>query len=573
MSELHSSTAPTVAEYAVARIAALGIGHVFGLPGDFSFPINDAIEDHPDLEWILSSNELNAAYSADGYARVHGAGMITTTFGVGELSALNGQMGCMAERLPVFHLVGAPSSRIMRARRVMHHSLGDGRYDHFTPIMAAASCAHAVLDPGNAVAELERVIDTALRERRPAYLLFPEDYARMPVLGSIPEPYSLQTWRPPVSEPGELKAALRLILDRLAKARRPVILPTFTLARYGMENLVDRLLQKTGIPFATGVMDKSVLGERHPAYMGSYRGEFSNPEVRAYVEGADLILDLGGLLFDDLSTGFSSSHLSREKFISVQPTQIVLGENGTEIQSYTRSFSPVWIGDVLEGLLAETIAVTCVEKPPLPVPAPGAGTPEELITFPSLRTRIQSFLKDGDLLIAETGTSSLQLSSILLPKDARYLNQSLWGSIGWATPATLGVCLAAPDRRVILVTGDGSHQLTATEIGVMGKYGVKPIILVANNRLFGIEEFLEGNASRDYNKIARWRYADLPATMGCDGWFTMIVRTNGELEEALDRARRDDKAAYIEVDMGEPLLAPLPPELLAKEYQLEPPIA
>ena len=568
-----SATAPTVAEYAVARIAALGIGHVFGLPGDFSFPINDAIEDHPVLEWILSSNELNAAYSADGYARVHGAGMITTTFGVGELSSLNGQMGCMAERLPVFHLVGAPSSRIMRARRVMHHSLGDGSYDHFTPIMAAASCAHAVLDPGNAVAELERVIDTALRERRPAYLLFPEDYARMPVLGSTPEPYSLQTWRPPVSEPGELKAALRLILDRLAKARRPVILPTFTLARYGMENLVDRLLQKTGIPFATGVMDKSVLGERHPAYMGSYRGEFSNPEVRAYVEGADLILDLGGLLFDDLSTGFSSSHLSREKFISVQPTQIVLGENGTEIQSYTRSFSPVWIGDVLEGLLAETIAVTCVEKPPLPVPAPGAGTPEELITFPSLRTRIQSFLKNGDLLVAETGTSSLQLSSILLPKDARYLNQSLWGSIGWATPATLGVCLAAPDRRVILVTGDGSHQLTATEIGVMGKYGVKPIILVANNRLFGIEEFLEGNASRDYNKIARWRYADLPAAMGCDSWFTTIVRTNGELEEALDRARRDDKAAYIEVDMGEPLLAPLPPELLAKEYQLEPPIA
>jgi indolepyruvate decarboxylase len=112
---------PSVAEYAVDRIASLGIRHVFGLPGDFSFPINDAIEEHPELQWILSSNELNASYCADGYARVHGAGMLTTTFGVGELSALNGLMGCMAERLPVFHLVGAPSSRIMRARRVMHH--------------------------------------------------------------------------------------------------------------------------------------------------------------------------------------------------------------------------------------------------------------------------------------------------------------------------------------------------------------------------------------------------------------------------------------------------------------------
>lgn len=561
---------PTVAEYAVDRIARLGVSHVFGLPGDFSFPVNDAIEDHPALEWILSSNELNAAYSADGFARVQGAGMITTTFGVGELSAINGQMGCMAERLPVFHLVGAPSSRIMRAGRVMHHSLGDGRYDHFLPIMAAASCAHAVLDPINAIAELERVIDTALRERRPAYLLFPEDYARMPVMGSIPKPYTLETWRPPQSVPGELEAALRLILVRLSKARQPLILPTFTLARYGLEGLVDKLLIKTGIPFATGVMDKSVLSEGHPSYMGSYRGEFSRHEVRAYVEEADLILDLGGLLFDDISTGFSSSHLSREKFISVQPNQVVLGENGMEMQSYTRSFSPVWIGDVLEGLLAETAAPS-PRNHPRPSPAPEEGNNDELITFPSLRTRIQSFLRGGDILVAETGTSSLQLSSILLPKDARYLNQSLWGSIGWATPATLGVCLAAPERRVILVTGDGSHQLTASEIGVMGKYGVKPIILVANNRLFGIEEFLEQNASRDYNRIAQWRYSDLPSAMGCKDWFTKVVDTNAQLEEALAEARKRDAAAYIEVNLGEPLLAPLPKELLSKEYQLEPP--
>jgi indolepyruvate decarboxylase len=124
---------------------------------------------------------------------------------------------------------------------------------------------------------------------------------------------------------------------------------------------------------------------------------------------------------------------------------------------------------------------------------------------------------------------------------------------------------------VILVTGDGSHQLTATEIGIMGKYGVKPIILVANNRLFGIEEFLEENTSRNYNKIAQWRYADLPAAMGCQNWFTRIVRTNGELEEALEQARSSNRAAYIEVDLGEPLLTPLTRELLSKEYQLEPP--
>ena len=305
--------------------------------------------------------------------------------------------------------------------------------------------------------------------------------------------------------------------------------------------------------------------------MGSYRGEFSAPDVKAYAEDADLILDFGGLLFDDISTGFSSTHLGREKFISIQPMQVVLGEIGMEIQSYTRSFSPVWIGDVLDGLLSTAEASPPHTSRPSPLPAPASGGGDERVTFPSLRTVIQSFLREGDLLVAETGTSSLQLSSILLPKNARYLNQSLWGSIGWATSATLGICLAAPDRRVILVTGDGSHQTTATEIGVMGNYGVQPIILIANNRLFGIEEFLEGNASKEYNKIAPWNYADLPSAMGCTGWLTRVVSTNSELREALDLARSTGSAAYIEVDLGEPLLEPLPPNLLSKEYQTEPP--
>ncbi len=121
-------TNPTVAEYAVNRLVQLGIGHVFGLPGDFSFPFDDAIEANEDLTWILSSNELNAAYSADGYARIHGAAMLTTTYAVGELSALNGVMGSKAERLPVFHLVGSPSVRLVRSRKSIHHSFGDGEF-------------------------------------------------------------------------------------------------------------------------------------------------------------------------------------------------------------------------------------------------------------------------------------------------------------------------------------------------------------------------------------------------------------------------------------------------------------
>lgn len=64
--------------------------------------------EHPNVCWVGCANELNAAYAADGYARVSGVGALLTTFGVGELSAINGIAGSYAEYVPVLHIVGAP---------------------------------------------------------------------------------------------------------------------------------------------------------------------------------------------------------------------------------------------------------------------------------------------------------------------------------------------------------------------------------------------------------------------------------------------------------------------------------
>ena len=166
---------PSVVTYVLDRLADLGIGHVFGVPGDYSFPLNDAVEVHPRLQWVPSANELNAAYAADGYARRRGAGIVCTTYGVGELSALNGVMGAMAERVPVFHLVGTPSVRIVRQGLICHHTLGDTRYDRFEAISAAAGCVSARLTPENVVVELERVIDKALEDLAPRTKLFALD--------------------------------------------------------------------------------------------------------------------------------------------------------------------------------------------------------------------------------------------------------------------------------------------------------------------------------------------------------------------------------------------------------------
>src|SRR5437764_12285818 len=104
-----TTKAATVIDYIIQRIADEGVQHCFGVPGDYAFPVGDAVDRNPNIKWIGCWNELNASYAADGYARVRGAAMLSTTCAVGEFSAINGAMGAKAARSLVLPVVGMPS--------------------------------------------------------------------------------------------------------------------------------------------------------------------------------------------------------------------------------------------------------------------------------------------------------------------------------------------------------------------------------------------------------------------------------------------------------------------------------
>src|SRR5438094_9082036 len=123
--------ATTVIDYIVQRIADEGVEHCFGVPGDYAFPVCDAVDRNPNIKSIGCSNELNASYAADGYARARRAAMLSTTYAVGELSPINGVMGAKAERSLVVRVVGMPSYQNQRLRKTMHHTLGEGSCDQF----------------------------------------------------------------------------------------------------------------------------------------------------------------------------------------------------------------------------------------------------------------------------------------------------------------------------------------------------------------------------------------------------------------------------------------------------------
>jgi indolepyruvate decarboxylase len=148
--------------------------------------------------------------------------------------------------------------------------------------------------------------------------------------------------------------------------------------------------------------------------------------------------------------------------------------------------------------------------------------------------------------------------------------QGLWGSIGWATPACMGVAMAKTSGRTWLVSGDGAHQLTLNELAVMGRYGVKPVIFVLNNGIYGIEDVFS-ERGHGYDDLAQVQYQLLPEAFGCKGWLTAKVATVKALEDVLKQIDDTDGAAYIEVMIPNAESQPLPRSNIDQRYLLKTP--
>jgi indolepyruvate decarboxylase len=190
--------------------------------------------------------------------------MLATTYGVGELSALNGVMGAKAERSLVFHVVGMPSYQNQRLGKIAHHTLGNGVFGNFIELSAKAACCHAVIDPDNCVIELERVIGEARKQNQPAYIIVPSDYALFPVTPHEARPLRLK------SSAAALKKAVAAIDERLRAAKSVVAFPAFPIARLGLQREAQKAIEALGRPFAVTSMEKCILDEGHPQFAGVY---------------------------------------------------------------------------------------------------------------------------------------------------------------------------------------------------------------------------------------------------------------------------------------------------------------
>ncbi|EOZ0829899.1 alpha-keto acid decarboxylase family protein [Citrobacter freundii] len=521
----------SVADYLLDRLAGCGVGHLFGVPGDYNLQFLDHVIEHPNVCWVGCANELNAAYAADGYARVSGVGALLTTFGVGELSAINGIAGSYAEYVPVLHIVGAPCRGAQRRGELMHHTLGDGDFQHFYRMQQAVTTASAVLDEQNACYEIDRVLRAMLIERRPGYLMLPADVAKQPA--TPPNDILIV----PLSEPeSSVAEAFRYhARERLLDSPRVALLADFLALRFGLQPVLQRWMAETPMAHATLLMGKGLFDERHPAFVGTYSAGASSDYVRLAIEDADTIFCVGTQFVDTLTAGFTQQ-LPQERSIDVQPHASRIGTS--------------WFNIPMEQAVT-TLRELCLEMsfslPPERPPVARIQVEKGPLTQENFWHTVQQYLAPNDIILVDQGTAAFGAAALSLPCGAEVLVQPLWGSIGYALPAAFGAQTACPDRRVILIIGDGAAQLTIQELGSMLRDGQSPVILLLNNDGYTVERAIHG-ANQRYNDIAAWSWTLVPQAFSreCQAECWRVTQAV-QLEEVLARLSHPQRLSLIEV--------------------------
>ena len=516
------------AEYIIKKIEELGVNDIFGLPGDYNFDILNTIEDNSQINWIGCTNELNAGYAADGYARIRGYGALVTTYGVGELSAINAIAGAFAENIPIIHIVGLPKTDDIKNKKLLHHNFQDTNYSAFIDTYRSVTAAATILNRDNAKLEIDRIFKILVRKKQPVYIGLPIDIANL----DISDRYVPTDW---ASDKDVLNTVIEKITEKINNSSNPVILGDVLIKRFNAEIEYREFVSHSNIPATNLLMGVNLLDTNLPNYIGGYYANLRNPIAEKHINDTDCLIAIGTIYSDINSFGHKIPYKINDH-IAIYGDYTYI--DGTKYENIKMS-------DVLDGICKTVLPKNLqIDKPNIGYKI--KDTENNELTSEYIYPRLQEFFKDNDIIIADTGSIPLGICQSNFPASADIQTQTLWASIGWGTPAAFGASLAKPQARTILITGDGSHQISAMEIGNMLRCGIKPIIIVINNYGYATERILSNNENSKYNNIASINYSKFARAFEGDIWAT-TSKTEEDFDKALKVTQIMNKMCYIEL--------------------------
>ncbi|WP_111860584.1 alpha-keto acid decarboxylase family protein [Acinetobacter sp. CFCC 10889] len=525
-----------IGQYLNKRLQELGIKHVFGVPGDFNLSYLEQIEEEKQLDFVGNCNELNAAYAADGYARINGFSALATTYGVGDLSAINGIAGAYTENVAVVHISGIPPLHAVKNGALLHHTLVDGNYDNIMNCMKEFTVAQTRLTSANAAKEIDRVLQQCFIEKRPVHIQLPSDLTHVKIqVEDQPLNFTM-----PKSDPELLENAIEILTTAIVQAKSPVLLIDNEAQIFQVTKLIEKLANQYAIPYVCLSTAKNIVDESSHLFAGVYVGAASQLTVRQLVENSDCLIAIGAR-FTDVGSGYFTHQINPKTFVDIKQYDLnIFGQNFPAIELSE------FLTSLCQALPTRKVLKPILETTPF---APQSAQGSRKLSHDILWKYIGAFLKEDDVIIGEVGTSNSALSGIRLPKTAKYIAQPIWGSIGYTLPALLGAMKAAPKRRHVLFIGDGSIQLTMQELSTIIRHDLKPIIFVLNNGGYTIERLILGEKAA-YNDIQNWKYTEMVHVFnGKNTYETFMVETVVELEQALGKINDHQHLSFIELKL------------------------
>lgn len=511
----------TIGDYILKRLKELNIKHIIGEPGDFNLEFLEQISEDDEIEFIGMSNELNAAFAADGYANENGISALMTTYSVGDLNALGGIAGSVAEHRPIIIISGTPPLFAMRERKMTHHTLADGDYENVRRAMNEFVDDSVLITHENARYEIDRLIERAVRYSKSVNIELPSNIAYLDI--EIEDDLKPIDKKKTNSDEERLEAAAKKIAQRFENAKNPIVLIDEAVDRYDVADKVLELIERAQVPFAALATAKAYYNESHPLYLGIYQGDESDEGVQEKIENSDFLISIEPVFMQANNGEFTSKLPEDSIIIKADYTKV-----GDDI------FEAVYVEDLVNLGLKNVSQREKIDSVNQTKEKEFNFEADKLIRQEDFYAQIARYFKENDVVYGETGTASHGLTEIKIPDGVKLVRSQIWGSIGAMLPMQMGAMLASPEKRHILLIGDGSFQVSAQALSRMIYNKQNPIIFLIDNDGYTIERYIMG-MKRDYNDIPKWDYSLLPQAFskGQSNMKTAEARTQGELEEIL----------------------------------------
>lgn len=524
----------TIAKYLLDRLSEIGIKHIFGVPGDFNLEFLDYVNDHEEIKWYGNLNELNAAYAADGYARVNGVSALLTTYGVGELSAFNGVAGSYAEDVPVINIVGVPNKEIITNNKMVHHSLGNNKYDAFKKAFENISAYQVWLDNKNAISGINEAIKHAIFYKKPVYIMLPADIIHLPT-GEIKKEIDFGFHL----DPNKINEIVDDLKGKIENSHQAVIITGHKVNSYGLNELLEKFVDKVNINVASSMFGKGSFNEENQNYIGIYTGKNTyDAKVKEFVAESDLVITIG-VKFTDLSSSNFQLNFDRSKWFEIDD-EVVRYDNKT--------VTHISMGAILNQLnrieieYSGNLINNKKEVAPFFVD-------DSKLSFNRFFEALNAHIRKNDILVSDVGTCMFGMQHLQLKANSTFIMQPLWASIGFSFPAAIGAKLASDNQRVINVIGDGAFNMTFNELATIMDKRINNIVFLINNRGYTIERVIHGLYS-SYNDTPEINYQALVKAFDSNNSAHLYfkVTTEKELYEALMATESTvDKLIFVEV--------------------------